>query len=176
MSDTSGDLVPRVRHTKDIDLSKADPGCATCHGTGVSGTHDYTERRKGYRDRTMKVPVVCKCVQDRGGVHPDGLDRLQAGNDPHAEMAALRDRALAGGVEGVLELRQQGGYNARDGTWVCHQCSKVIRSPIESGPITLPPGWQQTMGRVVCSDACAEAVQPLALVEQMDQEVRRGQR
>ena len=173
MNDTPGDLVPRVRHTKDIDLSKADPACTTCHGTGVSGTHDYTEKRKGFRDRTYQVPIVCRCVQDRGGVHPDGLDRLQdAAQSPLVAQEHARADALASGAS-VLELRQQGGYNVRDGSWVCHHCLRVVRIPVESGPVTLPPGWLQSMGRVVCGPACAEAVKPRALVEQLEMEVRK---
>ena len=60
-----------VRHAKDVDLSKADPDCKRCDGSGITGAiqPDESMRKGGVTD---PVPIICKCVTARGGVlvHP----------------------------------------------------------------------------------------------------------
>lgn len=67
--------LPRVRLASDVDLSKAKPSCAGCHGTGIAGHRVL----KGDDAGEVRVPVVCGCVLRRGGVRQDALDRMQGG-------------------------------------------------------------------------------------------------
>ena len=61
--------MPRVRLAQDVDLSKADPKCDSCGGSGVK-EHHVLEDESG----RVEVPVVCSCVVNAGGVHRDKLD------------------------------------------------------------------------------------------------------
>ena len=63
---------PRLRLAKHIDLSKADPKCDGCKGTGIKGKQIVPVGE----DETMEVPVICRCVTQRGGVKPDKLDKI----------------------------------------------------------------------------------------------------
>jgi hypothetical protein len=59
----------RVRLAKDVDLGKADPACPRCQGQGVTGAQEAGK---------LKIPIVCRCVRERGGVKADGWDRISA--------------------------------------------------------------------------------------------------
>jgi hypothetical protein len=52
-----------------VDLSKADPDCPRCGGTGT---------REPMRLDGQLVTVVCACVHRNGGVAEDSLDRMLA--------------------------------------------------------------------------------------------------
>lgn len=67
--------MPRVRLSQDVDLSKADPSCTGCHGTGIAG-HRVLSDPSG----EVRVPVVCSCVVRQGGVRADALDRMEGGS------------------------------------------------------------------------------------------------
>lgn len=84
----------RLRHTRDpktgratIDLSKADPDCERCNGTGRLDDKllDDPESDGGI----MRVPVVCVCVHRGGGVKRDALDKLL---DKAAKQARWEER------------------------------------------------------------------------------------
>jgi len=64
--------LPRVRLAEDVDLSKAKPGCKSCHGTGIAGQRVFEDA-----SGEVHVPIVCACVVRRGGVRRDALDRMQ---------------------------------------------------------------------------------------------------
>lgn len=66
-------MPPRVRLAKHIDLSKADPDCENCKGSGVAG---YKEARLSATENKQKIPIICKCVTRNGGVQEDALDRI----------------------------------------------------------------------------------------------------
>lgn len=85
--------VQRPALAKNVDLSKADPLCTTCGGTGVAryqvikGT---VVKRKGFRPKRepdQRLPVICQCVVNNGGVKVDSYDKMrkklqeQAGGD-----------------------------------------------------------------------------------------------
>lgn len=57
----------RVRLAAHVDLSKANPSCKRCHGTGVLHWQTVGEQR---------IPTVCRCVAKGGGVQKDKLDQL----------------------------------------------------------------------------------------------------
>lgn len=94
--------VRRLRHTTDpktgkpaIDLSKADPKCTRCQGTGRLADEVLEDPDKG----TIAIPVVCACVHRRGGVSPDLLDRMLRKAEAVAKMvAAKRARSRAMGT------------------------------------------------------------------------------
>ena len=65
---------PRLRSVQNVDLTKADPRCPKCKGTGVSGTQTIEDPEQP--GRKIGVRVVCKCVVSSGGVKKDELDRL----------------------------------------------------------------------------------------------------
>lgn len=56
-----------------IDLSKADPACERCGGTGRLADK-LLDDPEG--EGVLRVPVVCVCVHRGGGVARDALDRL----------------------------------------------------------------------------------------------------
>ncbi len=65
---------PRLRLKKTVDLSKADPQCDRCGGTGIK---EYVSRELPQEGLTS-VPVVCRCVTRNNGIQPDVLDRMMA--------------------------------------------------------------------------------------------------
>jgi hypothetical protein len=65
----------RVRLAKDVDLSKADPSCKRCLGTGSLGTKVIPGNRGC---EPTRIPLVCRCVARGGGVRPDRIDRAAA--------------------------------------------------------------------------------------------------
>ena len=68
------DVAPmRVRLARDVDLTKADPGCKRCHGTGKTGEKLVPGNRAGDQ---MKVPLICRCVVKGGGVRMDKVDEM----------------------------------------------------------------------------------------------------
>lgn len=77
-----GEIAPlrRLRFARDpktgraaIDLSKADPTCERCGGTGRLADK-LLDDPEG--EGQLRVPVVCVCVHRGGGVARDALDRL----------------------------------------------------------------------------------------------------
>jgi hypothetical protein len=48
-----------LRHTNDIDLTKASKGCRRCHGVGITGHLHRDDKR---------IPIICRCVIRNGGV------------------------------------------------------------------------------------------------------------
>lgn len=64
----------RLRSMKDVDLSRAKPGCKRCNGRGITGYKHATpeELKAGAPER---MPIVCRCVVKRGGVRQDLYDR-----------------------------------------------------------------------------------------------------
>ena len=60
-----------------VDLSKADPDCQRCGGTGT---------REPMKLDGQLVTVVCACVHRRGGVAQDSLDRMLT-DQPRPERA-----------------------------------------------------------------------------------------
>lgn len=66
--------LPRVRLAGDIDFSKAKRSCKRCHGTGVQG-HRLLKDDRG----EIRVPIVCPCVVEAGGVKQDKLDQIMGG-------------------------------------------------------------------------------------------------
>lgn len=64
---------PRVRLAKHIDLSKADPVCSRCDGTGRRGFKEVETP-----DGKIKAPVICRCVSRNNGVKQDALDKVSA--------------------------------------------------------------------------------------------------
>lgn len=92
--------IQRPALAKNIDLSKADPLCTTCGGTGVAryqvikGT---VIRKKGFRPKKepdQKVPVLCGCVVRNGGVKEDSYDKIRKN---------LAKQSQAGGGNGKKE-------------------------------------------------------------------------
>ena len=64
---------PRVRLAKNVDLTKAKPGCKRCNGRGVTG-HRLADLGDGKGEQ--KIPIICRCVSRNDGVKPDELDRI----------------------------------------------------------------------------------------------------
>lgn len=68
---------PRLRLSKHIDLTKANPDCKRCHGKGVIGHKrlrlDEIDGGDGSEER---VPIICRCITRRGGVKEDALDQI----------------------------------------------------------------------------------------------------
>lgn len=64
----------RIRLSSTIDISKADPECPRCRGRGVLEMRDVSIGAEGVR----RVPVICRCVSERGGVAQDTFDRILA--------------------------------------------------------------------------------------------------
>lgn len=62
---------PRLRLAASIDLTKADPTCENCGGTGHAG-----KRTVPTADGDLTVSVVCRCVTRNGGVARDKLDEI----------------------------------------------------------------------------------------------------
>lgn len=59
----------RVARADAVDLTKADPSCKRCHGTGLLGTRVIPGNRGC---EPTKIPLVCRCVGRGGGVAPPG--------------------------------------------------------------------------------------------------------
>jgi len=85
--------VRRLRFTRDpktgkaaIDLSKADPNCTRCGGSGRRADEVLSDPEKG----DISIPVVCSCVHRRGGITPDLLDKAIKRAEGIAKMAAAR--------------------------------------------------------------------------------------
>ena len=66
--------IPRFRLPADVDLSKADPTCERCDGTGVKERRKLSDPENP--GKQIDVPVICRCVRRNGGVREDQLDRL----------------------------------------------------------------------------------------------------
>lgn len=71
------DLANRVFAAEDVDLSKADPGCDRCSGSGVVGSVQPTEsmRAGGINN---SVPMICRCVVRNNGVRTRGMSKAAA--------------------------------------------------------------------------------------------------
>ena len=78
---------PRVRSVKDIDFTKA-KNHNRCNGTGVVAYKTFEDPTK--KGKFTRVPIVCRCVTQRGGVKLDVLDK----------MAIEIDRQLREGIFG----------------------------------------------------------------------------
>lgn len=68
---------PIVRPAGSVDLSAAKPGCRHCGGRGIVAYRTIHDER---------VPIICRCVGRRGGVHATPLDNAMA-----PIVAALQD-------------------------------------------------------------------------------------
>jgi len=68
------DQVPnRLRLKSTVDLSVA-KNHNRCRGTGIIGYRTMENpERKG---ETIKVPIICRCVMQRGGVKEDAFDKI----------------------------------------------------------------------------------------------------
>ncbi len=64
---------PRVRLSKDVDLSKAKSSCKRCHGNGIKG---YKQTDLGDGKGVQGIPIICRCVSRAGGVKQDEFDRI----------------------------------------------------------------------------------------------------
>jgi hypothetical protein len=78
-------ITRRLRATYDeetgkpaIDVSKANPECDRCAGGAI-----LEERLIDIGRGHEFIPVICKCVSERGGVTPDKLDRQVAKAQRH---------------------------------------------------------------------------------------------
>jgi len=87
------DVAPRLRLTKTIDLSKADPRCDRCHGEGVA----RYDKRDIPGEGMIEVPVICRCVSRNGGVKKDAFDRMMEQLEQQVHSGAWA-RDLAGDV------------------------------------------------------------------------------
>jgi len=66
------DVAPqRVRLASQVDLSKADPKCKRCHGTGKLGNRVVPTEES----EPLRVPIICRCVAENGGVTQDRFDQ-----------------------------------------------------------------------------------------------------
>jgi len=65
---------PRLRLASTVDLSRADPTCDTCGGTGIVAHRAVVIPFEGEH----QVPVICRCVSRAGGVKKDVLDAILA--------------------------------------------------------------------------------------------------
>ena len=89
---------PRVRLASTVDLSKANPGCDRCNGTGVVGKVRLALSDDGSDE--ILVPKICACVTINGGIAKDMLDRIQEqtaqqlANGEYAEQLANEVQAL----------------------------------------------------------------------------------
>jgi hypothetical protein len=63
---------PRLRLATTVDLSRADPDCDNCGGTGVVAHRAVVIPNEG----DCSVPVICHCVSRAGGVKKDVLDAI----------------------------------------------------------------------------------------------------
>jgi hypothetical protein len=92
MSTPIAKVAPRLRAAKDIDLTRAKPGCRHCNGTGTVGyrTVEMPDPEDANVKHLQRVKLVCRCVTRRGGVAEDMLDKMAR------EMsAALEDGSFA---------------------------------------------------------------------------------
>lgn len=62
----------RVRLSRDVDVTKANPNCKRCYGTGSSGTKMIPGNRGC---EPVRVPIICRCVVAGGGIKPDPVLR-----------------------------------------------------------------------------------------------------
>lgn len=75
--------IQRPALAKNIDLSKADPLCTTCGGTGVARYQvikGAVTQRRGFRKKRepdQRIPVICSCVVKNGGVKEDAYDKMR---------------------------------------------------------------------------------------------------
>ena len=72
----SNEAAPRVRLSRDVDITKADPTCANCDGTGVVETVDMSGDPLVTDGAGSAVPVICRCVVRNGGVATDKFDAM----------------------------------------------------------------------------------------------------
>lgn len=101
-----------IRHAKDVDLSKADPDCKACNGSGIKDAiqPDATMRKGGV---TEPVPIVCKCVTLNGGVlvHPlmkvmsNLRTELESGQWAKAQLTDLRTMTPTNKKRALAQLR-----------------------------------------------------------------------
>lgn len=98
--------IPRFRLPADVDLSKANPECERCDGTGVK-EHRKLEDPEN-QGQEIDVPVICLCVRRNGGVCEDQLDRL---NRETAEQVADGAFAKQLGVD-IMALPPDAKVNA----------------------------------------------------------------
>lgn len=82
------DVAPmRVRLARDVDLTKANPSCKRCHGTGKVGDKLVPGTRAGDQ---MRVPLICRCVVKGGGVRMDKIDEM---------MGAVKKKPVIAGIK-----------------------------------------------------------------------------
>lgn len=84
---------PRVRLARDIDFSKAKPGCKHCAGRGIVGYQDVpTEDGK-----VETAAIVCRCVSRNKGVKSDAFDNMMGEMKKALESGGFAE-ALAGDI------------------------------------------------------------------------------
>lgn len=102
--------VRRIRFSTDpktgkaaIDLTRADPGCPRCGGSGRLADEVLEDPTRG----RVEIPVVCACVHRRGGVARDALDRMISRAEKLAARAggSARPRGATGSRRRKLRRR-----------------------------------------------------------------------
>ncbi len=83
---------PRIRLAKNIDLTKAKPGCKRCNGDGIRG---YKTADLGDGKGDTRIPIICRCVSRNGGVKPDELDRIMGEAAKHIEDGVFHEHIVA---------------------------------------------------------------------------------
>lgn len=94
---TTTEEVPRLRLASHIDMSKADPNCDRCGGSGIVGTKDVD---LGPPEGVKPVPVICRCVSRAGGVQSDMFDRILSETQKRLDDGTFAE-ALASDVRGL---------------------------------------------------------------------------
>lgn len=108
-------IVERLRHTRNkkgklaIDLSKADPDCASCGGTGRKPDRIIRDEAGEVSDR---LPFICICVKRGGGVAKDMLEKMMeryAKADKRAKRRASQRQARSKAKKRKRARARRGG-------------------------------------------------------------------
>jgi hypothetical protein len=73
MNEQMKDTQTRMRLSKDVDLSKADPNCLRC--TGGIVRYEVASEQQMISGSPILIPVICQCVSKGGGVKADKYDK-----------------------------------------------------------------------------------------------------
>ena len=130
-----------VRHVKDIDFSKADPDCKRCDGSGITGAINPNEAmQKGGVNEP--VPIVCKCVTERGGVlaHPlEGVmtnlrKELKSGQWAREQLKDLRVMGDGNKQRALASMRRMIQNDDSDPLWK-EEARKVLETIENEGVV-----------------------------------------
>lgn len=100
---TGKERPPRLRLRSDIDLTKADPECKGCKGTGIKGSRWIDDPEND--GQKTEVPVICRCVIMAGGVQKDPLDEILEKTAQQLEDGTFA-RDLASDIMGLPETER----------------------------------------------------------------------